>query len=44
MPKGPNGEKRPADVNSAAVRIGKIATQQVDEKPARRVVFEVVKK
>jgi hypothetical protein len=26
MPKGPKGEKRPADVIGAAIRVGKIAT------------------
>lgn len=34
MPKGPNGEKRPADVIGAAVLIGKIATGEVEEFPA----------
>lgn len=37
-------KKRPEDVNSAAVYIGKIATRQINEKPVRRVVFEVVRK
>ena len=41
--KGPNGEQRPVDANSAAVLVGKIATRQVDEKPARRVSFKVVR-
>jgi hypothetical protein len=31
MPKGPKGEKRPADVIGAAVLIGKIATGEIDE-------------
>ena len=31
MPKGPRGEKRPADVNSAAVMVAKIATGEVSE-------------
>jgi hypothetical protein len=31
MPKGPKGEKRPADVIGAAVKIAKIATGEVDE-------------
>jgi hypothetical protein len=26
MPKGPKGEKRPADVIGAAIRVGRIAT------------------
>jgi hypothetical protein len=29
MPRGPKGEKRPADVNTGAVRIGKIATGEI---------------
>ena len=31
MPRGPKGEKRPADVIGAAVMIGKIATGEVDD-------------
>lgn len=31
MPKGPNGEKRPADAIGRAVMIGKIATGEVDD-------------
>jgi hypothetical protein len=31
MPRGPKGEKRPADVVSAAVMVGKIATGEIDE-------------
>jgi hypothetical protein len=31
MPKGPNGEKRPADVIGNAVRIMQIATGEVEE-------------
>ena len=31
MPKGPNGEKRPADTNACAVNIAKIATGEVEE-------------
>jgi hypothetical protein len=31
MPKGPKGEKRPADVIGAAVMVGKIATGEVVE-------------
>ena len=31
MPKGPNGEKRPADVIGLAVMIGRIATGEVDD-------------
>ena len=38
MPKGPRGERRPADVVSAAVMVGRIATGEIQEaasKPAR---------
>jgi hypothetical protein len=31
MPKGPKGEKRPADVIGAAVMVGKIATGEVQD-------------
>ena len=31
MPKGPNGQKRPADVIGAAVLVGRIATGEVEE-------------
>jgi len=31
MPKGPKGEKRPADVIGAAILVGKIATGEVVE-------------
>ena len=31
MPKGPKGEKRPADVVGAAVKVMKIATGEIDE-------------
>lgn len=31
MPKGPKGEKRPADVIGAAVMVGRIATGDVEE-------------
>jgi hypothetical protein len=30
MPRGPRGEKRPADVIGAAVMIGKIATGEIE--------------
>ena len=33
MPKGPKGQKRPADVIGAAIRVAKIATGELDEKP-----------
>lgn len=31
MPKGPRGEKRPADVIGAAIRVAKIATGEEEE-------------
>ena len=31
MPKGPHGQKRPADVIGAAVKIAKIATGEIEE-------------
>jgi hypothetical protein len=31
MPRGPQGEKRPADVIGAAVMIGKTATGEIDD-------------
>jgi hypothetical protein len=31
MPRGPKGEKRPADVVGAAVMIGKIATGEIED-------------
>ena len=31
MPKGPKGEKRPADVIGAAVRVMKIATGEIED-------------
>jgi hypothetical protein len=33
MPKGPKGEKRPADVIGAAVMVAKIATGEIEDKP-----------
>jgi hypothetical protein len=36
MPRGPRGEKRPADVIGAAVMVGKIATGEIEEKQSRR--------
>jgi hypothetical protein len=39
MPKGPNGERRPADAVSCAVMVGRIATgDQEDEMPTGRRV------
>jgi hypothetical protein len=31
MPRGPKGERRPADVIGAAVMVGRIATGEVDD-------------
>ena len=37
MPRGPNGEKRPADVVGCAVTVAKIATGEIEEDlPAHR--------
>jgi hypothetical protein len=33
MPKGPSGQKRPADAVGCAVLVGKIATGEVTENP-----------
>jgi acyl-CoA reductase-like NAD-dependent aldehyde dehydrogenase len=33
MPKGPKGEKRPADAIGLAVMVGKIATGEVEDEP-----------
>lgn len=42
MPKGPKGEKRPADVIGAAIMVGRIATGEVSEKP-KTVIAKAVK-
>jgi hypothetical protein len=34
MPRGPRGEKRPADVIGAAVMVAKIATGEIEALPA----------
>lgn len=36
MPKGPNGEKRPADVIGAAVMVAKLATGEITETPVKK--------
>jgi hypothetical protein len=40
MPKGPNGEKRPADVNACAVKVARIAVGEIEDErfrsPGRR--------
>ena len=33
MPRGPRGEKRPADVIGAAIMVGRIATGEIEERP-----------
>lgn len=33
MPRGPKGERRPADVNARAVMIARIATGEIDDTP-----------
>lgn len=33
MPKGPNGQQRPADAIGAAIMIGRIATGEIEETP-----------
>lgn len=35
MPKGPKGEKRPADVIGNAVHVMRIATGEIEDKPAK---------
>jgi hypothetical protein len=35
MPRGPQGQRRPADVIGAAIMVAKIATGEIEEKPAR---------
>jgi hypothetical protein len=36
MPRGPKGEKRPADVIGTAVMVGRIATGEIHEKPPQK--------
>ena len=37
MPKGPHGQRRPADVIGAAVMVGRIATGDIEDKdPIRK--------
>jgi hypothetical protein len=35
MPRGPKGEKRPADVIGAAVHVMRIATGEIEESPTK---------
>ena len=32
MPRGPNGERRPADTNACAVHVMKVATGEIEDK------------
>lgn len=41
MPKGPNGQKRPADTIGAAVAVGRIATGGIEETLAEPEVLQV---
>lgn len=43
MPKGPRGERRPADVVSAAVMVGRIATGEIQD-PKRDAAVEANRK
>ena len=36
MPRGPKGEKRPADVIGNAVHVMRIATGEIEDAPAER--------
>ncbi len=36
MPKGPRGEKRPADVIGAAIKVAKIATGEIEDEISGR--------
>jgi hypothetical protein len=35
MPRGPKGEKRPADVIGAAIMVAKIATGEIEDNPSK---------
>jgi hypothetical protein len=35
VPKGPKGVRRPADVNAAAVMVGRIAVGEIEDKPSK---------
>lgn len=37
MPKGPNGQKRPADAVGLAVLVGRIATGEVEDTPDNKL-------
>ena len=36
MPRGPHGEKRPADVIGCAVKVMRVATGEIEETPVRK--------
>lgn len=38
MPKGPKGEKRPADAIGAAIKVARIATGEIEDKPDEKPV------
>ena len=40
MPRGPKGEKRPADVIGNAVHVMRIATGEIEETPTRHKISE----
>lgn len=40
MPKGPKGQKRPADVVSNAIKVARIATGEEDEAPMTKKVMD----
>jgi hypothetical protein len=35
MPRGPKGERRPADVIGAAIMVAKIATGEIEDNPSK---------
>lgn len=41
MPRGPQGQKRPADTIGCAVMVAKIATKEIEEDPDRRSVGKI---
>jgi hypothetical protein len=43
MPRGPKGEKRPADVIGNAVHVMRIATGEIEETPSRDKVSELAR-
>ena len=42
MPKGPQGQRRPADVIGGAIKVARIATGEIeDDKPSRSAAAEL---